>query len=186
MKRLILVLNYYLLFADRLAKAIRAVATLLGLGLVILVAVQVIGRYVFSGAPIWISELARYVAIIITLLLAGILIREDNHLKVELVYDRFSKINRHRVRTSILTIYSLFGLYIANLGLLYSINSGFRNAQTFNVPMYYFYFWFVIFGLLVTIYSVERIVILKFTDDLEDFNVSDSKKGLNTMGASDD
>jgi len=186
MKRLIPFLNKYLFFVAKLSEIIRAVATLLGLGLVILVTVQVIGRYVFSGAPIWISELARYIVIIITLLMAGILIREDSHLNVELVYDKLSKNNRHRVKTLTLVTYCLFGIYIANIGLVYTINSGFRNAQTFNVQMYYFYFWFVIFGLLITLYSMERLVILKYGDELEDININRSKKGLNAMGASDD
>ncbi|MDI3548726.1 MAG: hypothetical protein PWR10_2378 [Halanaerobiales bacterium] len=53
----------------------------------ILIMTQVVTRYVFSFSFAWVEELSRYLIIYVVLLGSSIVLKKDEHPRVELIYD---------------------------------------------------------------------------------------------------
>mgnify|MGYP001313213523 CR=1 FL=1 len=76
---------------DALNERIGKATSWLTLVLVVLVAVDVVIRYLFSDSKVWITELQWHLFALIFLLGAGYAFRHDRHVRVDLFYSKFNE-----------------------------------------------------------------------------------------------
>lgn len=164
------VVDAYLGLLDKLATVIWGVALLLCGALVLVVSIQVFARYVLQSTPAWGGELSRYLAIWFTLLMAGVLVRTDEHLQVELVFQRLPYKVQIAVRSVQLLMIAAVGFIVFNWGWIYALDSGFRStAPAMGFPMFYMYMVFPISGLLILLFSVGKLAeILTYPETLKE------------------
>ena len=102
---------------DGLTRLIGQIATALLIGLVALVFFNVAGRYVIGNAPVWMQELEWHLLLPIALLGITVLMQEKGHVRVDMLYDRFSV----RTRSLIDMVSMLLGVMISVLFIKYSM-----------------------------------------------------------------
>lgn len=152
------VVDAYLALLDKLATVIWGIALLLCGLLVVVVSMQVFARYVLQSTPAWGGELSRYIAIWFTLLMAGVLVRTDEHLQVELIFQRLPYKIQIAVRSIQLLMIAVVGFIVFNWGWIYALDSGFRStAPAMGFHMFYMYMVFPISGLLILLFSVGKL-----------------------------
>lgn len=112
-------MDYALKLADRidwLTKGASRLAAALLLALVALVFFNVFGRYVIGTSPIWAQELEWHLMAPIALLGITVLMLENGHVRVDMVYDRLPA-----VWQTALDLFSMIcGVIIACLFIKYS------------------------------------------------------------------
>jgi TRAP-type mannitol/chloroaromatic compound transport system permease small subunit len=101
---------------DRLTRGVSRLAAALLLALVALVFFNVFGRYVVGASPIWAQELEWHLMAPIALLGITVLMLENGHVRVDMVYDRLSE----RAKASLDLFSMLCGVIIACLFIKYS------------------------------------------------------------------
>lgn len=121
---------------DRYIEEIFLVLTMIVM--VLLIFAQVIGRYVFSAAPSWTEELARYIHIWQVWIGASYAIRLRAHIKIEAFTKLFSKSVQKVFETLAILVWFALALSLAILGTQLVISS-LRNGQltpAMQIPMW--------------------------------------------------
>jgi len=141
---------------------------ILGALLTVLVFSQVVMRYVFSSGIPWVNELSQYLAIWMLLPLAAVLIREDDHIKISVLVNRFSVDTMYRIAVAELFVILLFGLGFTYAGSVYAFESGFRSVSpSLGVDMFWIYIILPISGILFCFFTLVRTIELIFAGDDE-------------------
>ncbi|SFA95950.1 TRAP-type mannitol/chloroaromatic compound transport system, small permease component [Poseidonocella pacifica] len=107
---------------DSITRAAGKIAAALLLVLVALIFFNVFGRYVIGGSPIWAQELEWHVMAPVALLGITVLMLENGHVRVDMLYDKLPKRAQHLLDL----ISMLLGVVIALLFIKYS--SGFVDS----------------------------------------------------------
>lgn len=160
-------------FATRFDKATLAIERLIrkfSLGLlsmlVVVVFLNVIMRYVFSESLIWANELSRFLMVWFALLMTSVLVNQDDHLNVDMLYDRFSREMKYRIQVGMTMLYTVLGLVWVNFGLQYVLEAGIRaTAPALGFQMFWVYSIVPISGALVSLFSIGRLVRLVLLND---------------------
>ena len=84
--------------------------------LVLLVFYNVVSRYLFGGSPVWLQESEWHLLVPIVLLGIVVLMRENGHVRVDMLYERFTRRTRHVIDL----ISMLIGATIALLFIRYA------------------------------------------------------------------
>ena len=114
---------------------------LLVFSLVLMVALifgQVIGRYVFSSAPSWTEEMARYIHIFQVWIGASYAVKLRQHIRVEAFITRFHGVFRLVLEILSILIWFAMALFLAVFGtelVLSSINHG-QLAPAMQIPIW--------------------------------------------------
>ena len=114
---------------------------LLVFSLVLMVALifgQVIGRYVFSSAPSWTEEMARYIHIFQVWIGASYAVKLRQHIRVEAFITRFHGVFRQVLEILSILIWFVMALFLAVFGtelVLSSINHG-QLAPAMQIPIW--------------------------------------------------
>lgn len=154
--------------SDVLTRFIWMYAIAIGVVLTLLVFAQVVMRYVFSSGIAWVNELSQYLAIWMLLPLAAVLIREDDHIKISVLVDRFSAASIHRIAVAELVVIFLFGLGFTYAGTIYAFESGFRSVSpSLGVDMFWIYVILPISGVLFCFFTLVRTVEVVFADQIQ-------------------
>ncbi|MFC4440403.1 MULTISPECIES: TRAP transporter small permease [Natrialbaceae] len=163
------VIQLYFTATDKLASFIWAICVITGAILVLVITAQVITRYILGFVPAWGSELSRYMMIWITLLLAGVLIKDDKHLQVEFVFQRLPLTVRRIIRSIELLIVFWVGLFFFFQGWYYAATSGFRStAPAMGFDMFWTYIVFPISGVIIMIFSTRKLIEINYYPDTLD------------------
>lgn len=94
-------------FNDKLQELAGTTASVLSLILVLLVSADVAGRYLFNTGSVAAQELEWHIFAVIFLLAAGYTMKHDEHVKVDVLYTKFSP--KKKLLTNIFgTIFMLF------------------------------------------------------------------------------
>lgn len=102
---------------DRVTKAGGKIASALLLAMVALVFFNVAGRYTIGTSPVWMQELEWHLLLPVALLGISVLMLENGHVRVDMLYDRLSNRTQH-----VLDLISmLMGVAIAVLLIKYSM-----------------------------------------------------------------
>ncbi|XXM71966.1 TRAP transporter small permease [Lysinibacillus sphaericus] len=115
--------------------------TILVLTLALMVALifsQVVGRYVFSSAPSWTEEMARYIHIFQVWIGASYAVKKRQHIRIESFVELFKGTARKVVDTAALLIWFLLALFLAVFGtqlVLASIQNG-QVTPAMQLPMW--------------------------------------------------
>jgi C4-dicarboxylate transporter, DctQ subunit len=115
--------------------------TILVLTLALMVALifgQVVGRYVFSSAPSWTEEMARYIHIFQVWIGASYAVKKRQHIRIESFIELFKGTARKLIETAALIIWFLLALFLAVFGtqlVLASIQNG-QVTPAMQLPMW--------------------------------------------------
>ncbi|MDQ0273131.1 TRAP transporter small permease [Cytobacillus purgationiresistens] len=123
-------------YKDRYIEEIFLVLTMVVM--VLLIFAQVVGRYVFSAAPSWTEELARYIHIWQVWIGASYAIRLREHIKIEAFTNLFSTFMRKIFETLAIIVWFLLALSLAILGTQLVLSS-MKNGQltpAMQIPMW--------------------------------------------------
>lgn len=113
-------MNFALRLADGIDRATRAggkIASALLLAMVALVFFNVAGRYVIGTSPVWMQELEWHLLLPTALLGISVLMLENGHVRVDMLYDRLSK----RRQTQLDLVSMALGVVISILFIKYSL-----------------------------------------------------------------
>lgn len=170
---------------NRVESGLRKLSLVLLALLVCVVVLNVIMRYVFSESLLWANELSRYLMIWFALLMTAVLINDNEHLNVGIVFDRFSEQTKFRLQAVTMVLYVVLGLVWVNFGLEYTLSAG-LNAQmpALEFQMLWVYLVIPISGALVSLFALAgllRLVVLGETESLQGAYDVDQRGG-----ASDD
>lgn len=106
--------------------------------MVVLIFGQVIGRYVFSSAPSWTEEMARYIHIFQVWIGASYAVKLRQHIRVEAFITRFHGVFRQVLEILSILIWFAMALFLAVFGtelVLSSINHG-QLAPAMQIPIW--------------------------------------------------
>ncbi len=124
-------LRGYSKFLDVLEKVEKAIlAVTVGI-MVIIIAYQVIMRYIFAHANSWSEELARYLFIYDVMIGAAIAIRRNSHLQIDILIN----LMKPKVRTILTIIATLAGMVFMVFLLSYSITLVQTGARTMSAGL---------------------------------------------------
>lgn len=122
----------------KFAKAEEAFLVLTLVAMVALIFGQVVGRYVFSNAPSWTEEMARYIHIFQVWIGASYAVKLREHIRVEAFVARFHGVSRKVLETISLAIWFAMALFLAYFGtqlVLQSIANG-QVTPAMQLPMW--------------------------------------------------
>lgn len=122
----------------KFAKAEEAFLVLTLVAMVVLIFGQVVGRYVFSNAPSWTEEMARYIHIFQVWIGASYAVKLREHIRVEAFITRFHGLARKILETVSLLIWFTMALFLAYFGtqlVLQSISNG-QVTPAMQLPMW--------------------------------------------------
>ena len=124
-------LRGYSKFLDVLEKVEKAIlAVTVGI-MVIIIAYQVIMRYIFAHANSWSEELARHLFIYDVMIGAAIAIRRNSHLQIDILIN----LMKPKVRTILTIIATLAGMVFMVFLLSYSITLVQTGARTMSAGL---------------------------------------------------
>src|SRR5436190_15518230 len=75
---------------SKVTRGLEGLCALMLAAMVVLLFIQVVGRYVFENPPDWTEELARTVFIYLTFIGGAVAIVRNAHLRIESLHDRLS------------------------------------------------------------------------------------------------
>lgn len=87
----------YIRFTQALVRGLGAIASGLLISLVLMMCYNVIARYAFSASSIGLEELTWHAYAAIFLLGIPYALQTGSHVRVDLLYERFSTVNQHKI-----------------------------------------------------------------------------------------
>jgi TRAP-type C4-dicarboxylate transport system permease small subunit len=145
----------------KILERIVAILSIVGLfGIVLLVAVQIIDRYLFRDPVVWTEELARYLFIWTTVLGASLALRHFQLVYVGFILERFTeKVQRIVKILGLVGITFFFYIFLKyGLVLLETAKRAKTVSPGLRAPMYIVYLVFPIGGTIVILFSIACII----------------------------
>jgi len=147
----------YVKLMDRLEKLILGVSICIFIALTALTVGSVLSRQFLGFVPAWSGELQRYLAIWMTLLLAGALTNSDSHLSVRFTFKYLSDSIVYILRLFQLGVILLIGVIFINWGTKYVLDSGTASVSpSMGFQMGWVYIVLPITGWLFVLFSISR------------------------------
>jgi len=126
--------------------------------MLVIIFYQVVARYIFNNPPTWSEELALLVMIWISLLGAGIGVRNEIHMKVELFINLFPEWFKKILETIVLILLGYFGYMMAKYSYILSIRLPNKMPAT-GIPVWWMYLPAMICGILMIFSIFIRITV---------------------------
>ncbi|WP_338030866.1 TRAP transporter small permease [Cytobacillus citreus] len=120
----------------------------------------VIMRYIFNEPKAWVEEVVRYFIIWGTFLGFAVALRHNQHIQVDIVYDKLSKRAKRMVdifATSVSILFCIVFTYYGYVLVESRYHSGMVSLDV-GIPMWIVYLILPISGMLLLIRFVERLV----------------------------
>ena len=143
----------------RFAKAEEAFLVLTLVAMVVLIFGQVVGRYVFSNAPSWTEEMARYIHIFQVWIGASYAVKLREHIRVEAFITRFQGVTRKILETISHAIWFGIALFLAYFGtqlVMASIANG-QVTPAMQMPMWIPFLAIPLGGLGMSIRLIQQL-----------------------------
>lgn len=139
--------------------------------LILLVFLQVISRYIFNVPVGWSAELSRYLLNWITWISASYAIRQQEHIRITLLVDRFSKKGKKITELFVIIVWSMFAFVMASVGteVVMSLQMMGQKTSTLGIPMWVVYLIIPIGGILMIIRLIQQVYFI-ITDKVELIN----------------
>ena len=112
----------------------------------------VIMRYVFNDARSWVDEVSQYMIIWGTLIGTSVALRNDHHIKVDMLFDRFPNRVKYFVTLFAHTVGISFGLFVIYYGaglVKFTYMSG-QLSTDVGIPLFKVYSILPLMGFLLT------------------------------------
>ena len=123
--------------------------------LVLVVTAQVISRYVFNNSLTWSEELAKYITCYIIFLTTGYVLGTDQHVRIDLLYNKMSPGLRFVMDKLFVLCYLFFAFIVIKYGIAYLEVGRLRTASSMTwIRMDWMYLCVPISGVIMVFYSV--------------------------------
>lgn len=122
------------------------------------VLLQISGRLFLPYSPAWTEELSRYLFIYMVALAAGVAIRRNQHVSVELYHHKLSLKTRASYQILISLMIGAFACIALPYAWIYALNGTWQTSPALKVPMVYIFFSTVVLFALVLFYSAVGVV----------------------------
>lgn len=135
--------------------------------MVALIFAQVVGRYVFSSAPSWTEEMARYIHIFQVWIGASYAVKKRQHIRIEAFIDLFRGTSRKIIETLALIIWFGLAVFLAFFGTQLVLAS-FQNGQitpAMQIPMWLPFLAIPIGGAGMALRLVQQFIMIWRTND---------------------
>jgi C4-dicarboxylate transporter, DctQ subunit len=135
--------------------------------MVALIFAQVVGRYVFSSAPSWTEEMARYIHIFQVWIGASYAVKKRQHIRIEAFIDLFRGTSRKILETFALIIWFGLAVFLAFFGTQLVLAS-FQNGQitpAMQIPMWLPFLAIPIGGAGMALRLVQQFIMIWRTND---------------------
>lgn len=135
--------------------------------MVALIFAQVVGRYVFSSAPSWTEEMARYIHIFQVWIGASYAVKKRQHIRIEAFIDLFRGTSRKILETLALIIWFGLAVFLAFFGTQLVLAS-FQNGQitpAMQIPMWLPFLAIPIGGAGMALRLVQQFIMIWRTND---------------------
>lgn len=158
--------NYFSKAMDILERVLRLIIGLSMLVMLVVIAYQVILRYIFKASNIWSEELARYLMCYVVLLGAAIATRKYAHLQVDFLINML----KPRARCIAMCVCTLAGMVFLGYFFVYGVELCKSTMTSISsgtgIPMSYAYACLPIGAALMMLSSLEVILkeLVKFMD----------------------
>lgn len=129
-------------------------ATLALVGIAGTVLLQIAGRLALPFSISWTEELSRYLFIYMVALSAGLVIRHQRNVNVELFHRQLGPRSRAGYQALMCLLMGGFAAITLPYAWLYAENGVWQTSPTLHVPMIYIFFSTVVLFALVVFYSV--------------------------------
>ena len=150
-------MNLYKKIIDWICHIFEFFAVLCLAAMVVVVVIQVTGRYVFNNTPRWSEEIARQCVIIFTFIGMAIGVRDKLHIGLTVIVDQFNK----KIQ---LPIEILGKLLIITLGIMISVNMSllfsrlrFNRLPGTGIPILYIYAFPTAIGVLIALIAAYQL-----------------------------
>lgn len=119
----------------------------------------VVLRYVLDLPTTWQDEIARYLIIWGTLIGASVALRDNSHIRVEMLYQMFPKKSQHWINIFANIVSMAFFIFLIVYGIEL-VQQKFATGQTSTggVPLWFIYIILPLSGLMLTVRITERLV----------------------------
>lgn len=140
-------------FNRKIQDAAGGLAAILSFLLVLLVSIDVIARYLFNSGSVAAQEVEWHIFALIFLLAAGYTLKENEHVKIDVIYTRFS--NRKKALINILGVifflfpFCLFVIYYSIDFFLVSLEFNEASSDPGGLPARYILKLFIPIGFLL-------------------------------------
>lgn len=125
--------------------------------LVVVVLWQVFSRYVLKAPSTMTSEIARFLLMWLTLLGAAWVVGQRSHLAIDLLADKLSSKNRHKLSIVLILLmatFSFFVLLVGGISLVQMTLKLMQMSTVLQVPMGYVYLALPISGAFMVCYCI--------------------------------
>ncbi len=142
-----------------LNKVIEVILDILVAGMVIGCCWQVITRFILHNPSKYTEELLRYMLIWVTMIGVPYAYGKDRHLSINLFVKKFEPKNEIRTKMLIEVIVMLLSVFIMIIGgIQVTLNSAGQISPAMQIPMQIYYVCVPICGILMVIYSMNRML----------------------------
>lgn len=118
---------------------------------------QVISRYIFNSPLVWSEELSRYLFVWISFLAIADAVRTKSHIALSILTDRMNEDRKQIISRLNYSLTCIIGIIITYGGIVL-MNLGVRQSSaTLGVPMFLVYLVIPVSGVLISIFSIEKI-----------------------------
>src|SRR5699024_4302115 len=107
----------YIKFIDKINSLVKYIVSILFIVMVILVALQVLTRFVIDYPISWSEEVGRYLMVYIVFLGSGLLVRKNGHIAIDFLLEIINLDNRKRLEFVNLAISTIFFLILIYSGI---------------------------------------------------------------------
>lgn len=136
---------------DRLF-AFLIIAVLLAIAGVVML--QVVSRIMLPSSPAWTEELSRYLFIYLVAISAGLVLRRNRNVGLELFQHRLGPRGKAAYQLLVCVVVGTFSAIVLPAAWQYAQIGRFQTSPTLSVPMVYIFFSTVLLFALVVFYSV--------------------------------
>jgi len=100
---------------DRVLNYLAGAGATLIFGMMLIVSLEVVMRYILHRPQIWVVEVGEYILVWLTFLGAAWILRDEGHVKVDILYDRVSP----KLQALFGIVSSLLGMFVCLIFFLY-------------------------------------------------------------------
>ncbi|MCX5906312.1 MAG: TRAP transporter small permease [Deltaproteobacteria bacterium] len=141
-----------------LLKVISFILVLQGLGLVVLIGLEVFFRYVVGSALSWPEEVAGIVFVWFTLLGIALVMREDEHIAFDYLMKHSPPVVGKIIMAFSLLVIQIYALTMIYYGYSYARTFSFETTPAARINLLWLNLSLPVSGLLIIIYSLLKVV----------------------------
>lgn len=129
-------------------------STLALAGILVVVMLQIIGRFVLPSPPIWTAETSKYLLIYMTAMATGLTIRKSRNVNIELFQPWLGMRGLAIYQAGVCTVMGVFAAIVLPYAWTFAKIGVFQHSPTLDISMFYIFVSIVILFAFVLIYSV--------------------------------